>query len=157
MNSLLHFLLNYIIIQLVTKNAKPYLAPIAFFSIILDFDHVIFWVRNRRKIKNKLFGEGLNQECRTMFHELFGLVLYLIIGAVFYLKSQDKILVLVSTSCLVIHIMTDFLFGYSRPFYPFSSYVFKSPLAIKNWHIRIITEALLTLIAGIVVILQISL
>ncbi|MBN1502594.1 metal-dependent hydrolase [Candidatus Woesearchaeota archaeon] len=150
MNTPLHFLINYLVIQLFLKNANEYLLPIAFFSMILDLDHIKYWWVNRKKVKQILFSEGVDFKSRSAAHELIGFGLIVLIGVFGFLYANDKLLVVIIVSCLCLHILLDFLTGSARPFYPFSGKVVKSPFYIEKWRNRVIFEAVLTIFMGFI-------
>ena len=115
MNVLLHFLMNYAIIDVVFGNARQYLLLILFFSVVLDIDHIPYTLRTRMQIAKKKFGS----ECRTRMHELYGITLVAAgLGAAYFFV--DIMLVQVAAASLMLHYMADFVLGKSRPFYPFS-------------------------------------
>ncbi len=141
MNILLHFFLNYLIIDLVFGNAWTY-APIIFiFSLLIDLDHIPYTLRTGRSLAKKRFGS----ESRTRFHEMYGLALTSILMSVFYLFLETALVQIIAL-CLVLHFASDFFLGKTRPFYPVSGKeVF---LGFCEQKYRIPLEAVLTLILG---------
>ncbi|MBR9677937.1 MAG: hypothetical protein GOU97_01395 [Nanoarchaeota archaeon] len=115
MNFVLHFLLNFFIIDLALGCAKEYVLTILFFSIILDLDHLPYLIKEKWRIINKKFGS----KSRTRFHELYGLALISIMVITISLITNPLLVKVIALS-LILHLTMDFLIGKSRPFYPFS-------------------------------------
>lgn len=115
MNVLLHFLMNYAIIDVVFGNARQYLLLILFFSVVLDIDHIPYTLRTRKELIRKKFGS----ECRTRMHEIYGITLVAAGLSVAYFFFETMAVQIAAIS-LMLHYMADFILGKSRPFYPFS-------------------------------------
>lgn len=115
MNILLHFLVNYIIVESVFGNALNYVLIIFISSVIFDLDHISYINR----FKHNIFRKKLGSECRTRFHELYGLAVYgVVLSAAFFFF--DLRIVQIISVCAILHLATDFLVGRTRPFFPFS-------------------------------------
>jgi len=138
MNTLLHFLLAYFVVQIVLGNAFEYIIPIFIFSVILDIDHVRYVLREKGKIKEKRFG----YESRTRFHELYGFTIASVLISISFMF--DQMLAQIIGISIILHYAMDFIVGKSRPFYPFS----KLDVDIKlcSDRIREVSEVLLTVI-----------
>lgn len=115
MNILLHFLLNYFVIGATLGNAQNYIAYIAFFSVILDIDHIPYILKVKKNLVHKKFGS----ESRSRFHELYGITICSLAISASYL-FLDLALTKVIALSLILHYAADFLLGKTRPFYPFS-------------------------------------
>jgi len=141
MNILLHFFLNYLVIELVFGNAWAY-APIIFvFSILIDLDHIPYTLKTGRSLAKKRFGS----ESRTRFHEMYGLALVSIIISVSSLFLETALVQVIALS-LILHLAADFFLGKTRPLYPISKKeVF---LGFCEQKYRIPLETVLTLILG---------
>jgi len=116
MNILLHFLIAYFAVEIAIGNAWSYVIYIFIFSVILDFDHIGYILREKGKIRHKKFG----YESRTRFHELYGLTLISVVLSVLFF-FVNFVLVQVVALSFVMHYAVDFLVGKSRPFYPYSN------------------------------------
>lgn len=150
MNSFFHFFINYAIIEAVTGSASQYMLAIAISSVVLDVDHLPYMFSKGRL----LLREGLGEKCRTFLHELPGLAMISAVFFALYHVAKDKTLVAVAYSCLALHLLMDFTFGMSRPFYPFSKQVFVSPLAITSTkRKRFLFEIAATLLALVLFLL----
>ncbi|MFH1445559.1 MAG: metal-dependent hydrolase [Nanoarchaeota archaeon] len=143
MNVLLHFLLNYFVINLIFGNAFNYIFYILLFSIMLDLDHIPYTIRTRKKLISKKFGA----ESRSRFHELYGLALFSVVLSVLYLFVESMIIYVIGMS-VILHYAFDFLLGKSRPFYPFSKK--EVSLKILSEKQRAVFEIALTIILGVI-------
>ncbi len=149
MNPILHFLINYAVINAVFGNAASYIAYIVLFSIIPDLDHIPYMLKTGKNLANKKFGS----ESRSRFHEMYGLAVFSVIISIasFFVGAAFAQIVAI---CLTLHIASDFLVGRSRPFYPFSKKeVFLNMLPDKY---RIFSEIVLTSFLSVVVWLSIA-
>lgn len=115
MNFLLHFLFNYAFLTFAFGDVNQYLPVIFIASVALDFDHIPYILKVRGKLIQKKFGS----ESRTWAHELLGLG---IVSIALSLASLfiNLLLVKILALSVVLHYSLDFLFGKTRPFYPFS-------------------------------------
>jgi len=149
MNILLHFFLNYLVIDLVFGNAWTY-APIIFvFSLLMDLDHIPYTLRVGKSLAKKRFGS----ESRTRFHEMYGLALVSVILSISSLFLEPVLVQIISLS-LILHFTADFFLGKTRPFYPISKKeVF---LGFCEQKYRIPAETVLTIILGGLVWLSIA-
>ncbi|MBN2367639.1 metal-dependent hydrolase [Candidatus Woesearchaeota archaeon] len=152
MNSLIHFFVNYILLTLLFGDVSAYMPVIFIASIILDFDHAPYLLRERKKIGKK----GLAVECRSFMHEISGLGLLTIIALpLFFLIQPNKVILLVYLS-LAFHILLDFILGDSRPLYPFSKKKFSSPLAVNKSKHRVPIEIAVTLFVFVLFLLALQ-
>ncbi len=140
MNILLHFLLNFAVADVAFGNAKEYVLPILFFSIVLDIDHIPYTLRTRKEIIRKKFGS----ECRSRMHELYGMtVVSAGLSAAWFFV--DAAIIKVVALSLVLHYIADFVLGKSRPFYPFSKKEVFLGIPDKA---RLFFEIVMTIITG---------
>jgi len=116
MNTILHFLLSFVFVDIIFGNAKNYILPILLFSVIVDLDHIPYLLKVKKDLIKKRFGA----ESRSIFHELVGLFVFSLIFCISFFFLPLNLIRIISF-CLVIHISIDFLFGTTRPFYPFSN------------------------------------
>jgi hypothetical protein len=148
MNVLLHFLLNYLVINSVLGNASNYIIYILIFSIIVDIDHIPYILKVKKNLVHKKFGS----ESRSRFHELYGLTLFSLGISIF--SFLDIILIEVIALSVVLHYATDFLLGKTRPFYPFSKKEVFLHISLERY--RIPFEITLTLILSVILWLTIN-
>jgi len=146
MNSLFHFLFNYIVVSLIFGQ-KPELIPIvAFFSIMLDLDHLPYVIKNFRSVLRYLrFGSV----SRTRSHELFGLAIVSSIILFISFFYRNLIILQIILLCIILHYTIDFLIGHSRPFNPYS----KQEVFLRFYSTlkqRVLIEMTSTIIAVIV-------
>ncbi|MGM5488646.1 MAG: hypothetical protein ACQESG_06875 [Nanobdellota archaeon] len=114
MNPLLHFFINYLVIDALFGTAADHAFVIFIASTIIDLDHIPYLYRKRQ-----VFGK-LGAECRTRFHELWGVTLVGFAGAVASL-FLPMMLVQMVVVCLLLHLAVDFVVGQTRPLYPYST------------------------------------
>ena len=147
MNLILHFLLNYLVVDAVFGNAEKYLFYIFIFSLIVDLDHVPFFFKK----KNKIFSKT-GSKARSKFHELYGLTFFSIAISLFSI-FVDKMIIKVIALSLILHLASDFFVGKTRPFYPYSKKeVFLNIIPVKY---RVRFEIFATIILGAVLWLSI--
>lgn len=143
MNPLLHFLVSYIFVEIIFKNAKENLILILISSTFLDLDHILYILKKKEKILNDRFGA----ESRSIFHELLGMLIFSFIISFLYL-ILDKTLVRILYLSLFLHYAIDFLSGKSRPLYPYSR--IEIQLISISSNSRIISEIILTIFSFII-------
>lgn len=115
MNVALHFLLNYAILTYLFGDVRAYLSLILLFSVLLDLDHLPYMAKFGRKIIKRKFGP----ESRSRFHELYGLTIVSVFLSVLSIFADIFVIKIVAFS-IILHYAFDFIFGKTRPFYPFS-------------------------------------
>ena len=141
MNTLAHFLFNYVMLDVILGNAQPYFWYILVFSTLLDLDHLPYIFKVGKKVVH-----GLGSKCRSLFHELLGITLVssVLAGGYFFI---DKTIVMIAAYSYLFHLSVDFLMGRSRPYYPFSKKeVYLGLITSKT--MRIMVEVLFTSIFG---------
>lgn len=145
MNFLLHFLINYSACTLVFGDVSGLWLYILLFSSAVDLDHV----PHMRKNKPKKFLEWLEYtaDVRSRFHEVYGLVLFMLIFGFAYFFVEDKLVILVGMFCFALHFVIDLLTGDTRPFYPYSRREI-GPLLIRSKRMKIMLDVGLTLFIG---------
>lgn len=144
MNAFFHFFFNYLIASILFSIDSKYILLILFFSIIIDFDHLPYLLRNHRNILRKL---SFGSVSRSRFHELYGVLIVslLLSGAFFFF---DLKLVSIVGLCLLLHFAIDFLFGHTRPFYPYSRKEVFTHL-VPNNRLKLILEVVFTVVMGV--------
>jgi len=118
MNLLFHFSFNYVVVSQIFGQRPEFIPIIAFFSIVIDLDHLPYIFKNyRAMIRYLRFGSA----SRTRSHEIFGMVV--ISSIVFFISFFYKNLLVLQVIllCIMLHYAIDFLMGYSRPFNPYSN------------------------------------
>lgn len=145
MNTLFHFLLNYSLIELSLGNAREYIWIILIASIILDLDHLPYYIRFRKRVLN----EGLGEKSRSFMHELPGMAIVSLLCVGLFFFSGQRLAEVVFLS-FMLHYAVDFIVGQTRPFWPLSDKVLHSPLGIKGKRNRLAFEIVSTLIGGVV-------
>lgn len=146
MNILLHFLINYTLIDLIFANANDYWLIILIASTIVDLDHLPYFFRN--KTKGRL-AKMFDFRARSILHEPISLA---VLGIIFISisGSVDSTALNIAFLCYALHIMADILAGTSRPLFPFSKKERKLfGLSTKK---RIFLEAGLTSVLCIVLV-----
>ncbi|MBD3261664.1 MAG: hypothetical protein GF334_08305 [Candidatus Altiarchaeales archaeon] len=117
MNLLFHFFSAYSVCYFAFGGVREHILLIFIVSIFIDLDHIPHILKARQQI----LGDGFGSASRTFLHELLGLSL--LSAALCFLLSFSllpaKIAEIVALS-LGLHFGFDFLFGKTRPFYPFS-------------------------------------
>lgn len=137
MNPLFHFLISFIFVDLIFKNASKYFLLILASSTFLDLDHIFYILEKKEKILKEKFGA----KSRTMLHEFIGMLIFSLLASFLYFVL-DKNLIKIFSLSLILHYSTDFLFGSSRPFYPYSKKEIQiTPLSTNS---RIFLEIILT-------------
>lgn len=144
MNILLHFLLNYAIVDVLFGVAFDHLVLIVVFSVFLDLDHLPYLSRVKRTVVKKKFGA----ESRTRFHELYGLTIAAVLASIASLTGH-LLIVQIAFLCYVLHLFLDFISGITRPFYPFSR--MKVFIGLVPARYRIHAEVILTVLFGVIV------
>ena len=128
MNLLAHVCLTYFFLSFFLPDARAYLLPIAFFSIVLDLDHVsiLFKITTPlSKVKPLLSDAGgvtRARLMRTALQEPIGILLLLSILAALSLFGVQSILLFIAAFSFVLHWAIDFLTGTTFPFTPFSDF-----------------------------------
>lgn len=148
MNILLHLLLNYLVIDSLFSNTSNYVIYIIIFSTIIDLDHISYILKVRKNLLHKKFGS----ESRSRFHEFYGLILFLL-GISILSPFFDLILIEIIALSIILHYATDFLFGKTRPFYPFSKKEVNLGICPEKYKISF--EIILTLILCVILWLKI--
>lgn len=145
MNTLFHFLFNYIFIELAFGNASQYLLPIIIASTIIDLDHLPYlFVQNKNILKN-----GLGERSRTFMHELLGLFLISLFILILFFFVSDTMLLKVIYMSFILHYVVDFAAGKSRPFHPFTNIVLATPFISQEPKKKVLFEIIMTTIAGV--------
>jgi hypothetical protein len=139
MNTLLHFLISFIIIDIIFGNAKGYILPIILFSMLIDLDHLPYLINVKKNVFKRKFGA----ESRSFLHELLGLSIFSSIICILFFFLSLRLLQIISL-CLLLHFSLDFLFGITRPLYPFTNK--KIYLGIVKKEFVYILETFLTFI-----------
>jgi membrane-bound metal-dependent hydrolase YbcI (DUF457 family) len=140
MNTLAHFLINFIILNQFI-DARKNILIIFISSAAIDLDHIPYILKNFKKtMKN-----GLNEECRTLTHELIGLVIVSLILILLSFFINGEILLIIWL-CFFLHLIVDYLTGTTRPFYPFLNYKVTSPIQKIKRRNRILFEIVSTII-----------
>ncbi len=144
MNFLFHILFNYIIVQSVFGVQESDLWVIIIFSIILDFDHLPYVLKNLKTVVRYLhFGSA----SRTRSHELIGLAFFSLLFCFALLLFTNRRIVQIALLCLMLHYIADFLIGRTRPLYPYT----KTEVFLHFYHsrrTRFLLEAILTIAFG---------
>jgi membrane-bound metal-dependent hydrolase YbcI (DUF457 family) len=144
MNTLFHFLFNFIIIELVFGNASNYALPIFFASTLMDLDHIPYLFSKKKHILK----DGLGERSRTLLHEMVGLLLISAIVLISFFFIKDSLMLKIIFTCIILHYTVDFIAGKTRPILPFSDIVLVSPIMPTNIKKKIIIEVILTMITG---------
>ncbi len=151
MNTLFHFLFNYVFVDVVFGNAWDYLAIIFVFSVLIDLTHLPYLIKVRGGVVEKRFGSG----SRTRFHELYGLTLFsFFLCVVFFFLGP--VITGISALCLLLHFSLDFISGKSVPLYPYSNkeiFLGMLPYGYRN---KVFFEVVFTIILGVMFWLKIQ-
>ncbi|PIN86086.1 hypothetical protein COV19_06325 [Candidatus Woesearchaeota archaeon CG10_big_fil_rev_8_21_14_0_10_44_13] len=145
MNFLLHFLINYSACTLVFGDVSSMWLYILLFSSAIDLDHIPHM--RRKKPKKLIEWMEYTADVRSRFHEIYGLVLFMLIFVVAYFFVENKLLVLVGIFCFALHFIVDILTGDTRPFYPYSKKEI-GPLLVKNKRVKMMLDVGLTVFIG---------
>lgn len=142
MNNFFHFCFNFYIISLFYEVDKRWIIPIFIFSNLPDIDHIPHYLKNLKSFRHK----ALHIDVRSRFHELYGVVLVLLVlGGIILFKDEHSVMIEIALICLILHYVVDFLTGSTRPFYPYSTKQFKLVNWYRTFKERIIIEGVLTL------------
>ncbi len=82
---------------------------------ILDLDHLIFVIRDR-KMYQRLGYVGNLHNARSVFHELFGLLVVGVLSGLLFFVDQKLACVIFLT--FAIHVVQDWMIGKSNPLSP---------------------------------------
>jgi membrane-bound metal-dependent hydrolase YbcI (DUF457 family) len=144
MNILFHVLFNYSIVSMIFGIEERFIPVIIIFSIVLDFDHLPYILRNFKTVVRYLhFGSA----SRTRSHELIGLATFSLLFAITLLFYRDPRIIQVALLCVMLHYVADFLVGRTRPLFPYD----KTEVFLhlyKRRRTRFVLEGLLTIIFG---------
>lgn len=138
MNSLAHFLINYLILNQF-MDARKNIVLIFISSVLIDLDHIPYILKNLKNV----FKKGLNELCRTPLHELIGLALVSVVLLLlsFFINKEPLIIIWL---CFFLHLVVDYMSGATRPFFPFSKFKMVSPLQKVSRLHRIVFEISVT-------------
>ncbi len=121
MNMLAHIFITFSVLSLFIPNAREYFLAIAFFSVILDIDHIPGYVRmalmpkkDRRKISHELYSDML----RSAVQEPIGVLTIELCFLALYMFGQGGVILGIAAASLLIHWLIDFLTVTTRPFAP---------------------------------------
>ncbi len=131
MNWIVHIITGYFATSLFLPNAKELFLPIVIFSVVIDVDHWLPFLRVfLKKEKNLLnyYKSAEALEMRSVLHEFPATVAFLVIILLLYQTALHKEILLVAAICVPTHYIVDFLTGHTRPLSPFSRRIF-----FLNW------------------------
>lgn len=123
MNWLVHIVAGYFATAAFIPNAKELFLPIIIFSVIVDADHFIpfikIFLKKERKFWNYYKSEKII-EVRSVLHEFPATIAFLTIILFLFQTTLHKEILLVAAICVPTHFILDFLTGHTRPLRPFS-------------------------------------
>ena len=128
MNELFHFFSTFALIQTSFPASAPHAGLIAAGVTLIDLDHLPYWLRSRKEISQTL-RRGLSVECRSVLHELGGIILFTLLAGLALMVGVGVALVSAVYFSVMLHLAVDFTTGSSRPFRPLSDREVRSPLA----------------------------
>lgn len=123
MNWIVHIIIGYFATSLFLQNTKELFMLIVVFSIIVDIDHWIPFLRVFLKKEKNLFNYYKSAEAlemRSVLHEFPATAIFLIIVLLLYQTALHKEVLLVAAICVPTHYIVDFFTGHTRPLSPFS-------------------------------------
>ncbi|MCK5023614.1 MAG: hypothetical protein KAS04_05550 [Candidatus Aenigmarchaeota archaeon] len=151
MNPIFHFLFNYLFIELVFGTAWENIIVIIIASLLIDFTHLPYLMKVKSGVVNERFGS----ECRTRFHEIYGLAVFSLLLCVIY-TFFDPMTTSIAALCLVLHFALDFVAGKSMPFYPYDKTEVLLGLMPYGYKKKILFEVSTTILLGVVFWLKIK-
>ena len=99
----------------IRSNETPYILAALLSASILDLDHLIHVIRDR-KMYQRLGYRGNLHHARSAFHELFGLLVAGVLSGLLFLVDQK--LARIVFSAYAIHVAQDWIIGKSNPLFP---------------------------------------
>ena len=145
MNLIIHFLFNYVFVDLfVSGSAWSYLPVIIVFSVLIDLTHLPYLLKMKGKVVEKRFGS----ESRTRFHEMYGLAIISFILCIMFFFF-DIMTVSIAALCILLHFSLDFISGKSMPFYPYSRREVSLGMLPYGYKNKVVFEVITTIIMGV--------
>ncbi|MCK5107724.1 MAG: hypothetical protein KAQ83_03275 [Nanoarchaeota archaeon] len=148
MNQLAHIFLTYVVLSFIIPNTQEYLIPIALFAIILDFDHILGYVKIifiSKKEKNKMkLGDYVNL-FRTSIQEPIGIMTMELIFLILYVYGVRNTYLLIASLSILIHWIIDFLTVHTRPFDPLNKRIVS--LFFHSKKQRVVSEIIITIVS----------
>ena len=150
MNQLAHIFITYFVLSFIIPNTQKYLLPIALFSIILDFDHLLGYVKlifisKKEKAKMKL--KDYVDIFRTSIQEPVGIITIELIFLILYIYGIQNIYLLIASLSIAIHWLIDFLTVHTRPFDPINKKIISLFFYTKKQ--RVVSEIIITIVSAI--------
>jgi hypothetical protein len=99
----------------IRPNETPYILAALLSASILDLDHLIYVIRDR-KMYQRLGYKGNLHHARSAFHELFGLLVVGALSGLLFLVDQK--LASIVFVAYAIHVAQDWIIGKSNPLFP---------------------------------------
>ena len=138
---LTHAFINYVILSFLIPNTEQYLIPIAFFSMVLDLDHIPGMFRYLRMTKLERKKTPLSeyaQFLRTAIQEPIGIFILLLVLGFLYLAGITSMLLIIAALCFLFHWVVDFLTVQTCPLDPFDKRAVS--FLINSKRMRVISE-----------------
>ena len=99
----------------VRPDETPYIVAALISASILDVDHLVFMIRDRALYRQVGY-QGQLHRARSVFHEMFGLLLAGVVSGVLFLF--DRKLAQVVLVAFAVHVVQDWVLGKSHPLNP---------------------------------------
>lgn len=99
----------------IRPSETPYILAALLSASILDLDHLIYVIRDR-KMYQRLGYKGNLHYARSVFHELFGLLVVGVLSGLLFLVDQK--LARIVFIAYAIHVAQDWIIGKSNPLSP---------------------------------------
>jgi len=122
MNQFAHIFINYLILSLFIPNTQNYILAIVLFSIILDIDHLPYYIHKfiiSKFKKQKISLEDDIDKVRSSIQEPVGVLGFLLLLGALYLFGIQSLIMLIAAVCIFLHWFVDLLTVQTRPFAPF--------------------------------------
>ena len=148
MNQLAHIFITYFILSFIIPETQKYLLPIALFAIILDFDHILGYIKMlfiSKKEKNRMKLRDYINLFRTPIQEPIGIITIELIFLILYIYIGPNIYFLIASLGILIHWLIDFLTVHTRPFDPLNKHVVS--LFFHSKKQRIFSEIIITIVS----------
>ena len=150
MNQLAHIFITYSFLTLFIDQTKKYLIEIIIFSIILDLDHIHWYIKyfklNKKERKNLNIKQIINL-FRTIIQEPIGIIIIELLILILYLIGFNTIIIIIVSLSIFIHWIIDFLTVHTKPLVPFNNKIIS--LFFHSKKQRIYSEIIITLISFI--------
>ena len=151
MNPLAHFMITYIVLDAFIPNCFEYILPIAFFSMVLDIDHLPGFLKLFHLPKTKvakLTVHDMVNMFRSAVQEPIGIFTIEMLLAFLYIYGVNDVLLSIASVAIFTHWLVDFFTVHTKPFVPLDDRIVC--FFFKTERQRAISELVITIISTVV-------